>query len=124
MLMSGRPLPEPFEEFLDAELTATDFEPEALPSDDELQQLAESREYREGQPRAWEKKGLKLGVGTDNDITLGTNYIREMLILLYTDSRDLKITKLLLVTTGETRRPYISHLLWEMRKKVVTPEES
>ncbi len=66
----------------------------------------------------WEKKGLKLGVGTDNDITLGTSYIREMLILLYTDPLDLKITKLLLVTTGETRRAYISHLLWEMRKKL------
>jgi adenosine deaminase len=67
----------------------------------------------------WEKKGLKLGVGTDNDVTLGTSFIREMLILLYTDPLELKITKLLIVTTGETRRPYISHLLWEMRKKVV-----
>lgn len=64
----------------------------------------------------WEKKGLRLGVGTDNDITLGTSFIREMLILLYTDPLELKITKLLIVTTGETRRAYISHLLWEMRK--------
>ncbi|MFA6956964.1 MAG: hypothetical protein WC538_13940 [Thermoanaerobaculia bacterium] len=66
----------------------------------------------------WEKKGLKLGVGTDNDITLGTSYLREMLILLYTDALDLKLTKLLLVTTGETRRAYVSHLLWQMRKKL------
>ncbi|MBI2212291.1 MAG: hypothetical protein HYU52_01480 [Acidobacteria bacterium] len=66
----------------------------------------------------WEKKGLKLGVGTDNDVTLGTSYLREMLILLYTDPLDLKLTKLLLVTTGETRRSYISHLLWQMRKKL------
>ncbi|HUR79274.1 MAG TPA: hypothetical protein VM733_00815 [Thermoanaerobaculia bacterium] len=64
----------------------------------------------------WEKKGLRLGVGTDNDITLSTSFIREMLILLYTDPLELKITKLLIVTTGETRRAYISHLLWEMRK--------
>ena len=64
----------------------------------------------------WEKKGLRLGVGTDNDITLGTSFIREMLILLYTDPLELKITKLLIVTTGETRRAYLSHLLWEMRK--------
>jgi adenosine deaminase len=64
----------------------------------------------------WEKKGLKLGVGTDNYVTLNTNFIREMLILLYTDPLELKITKLLIVTTGETRRPYISHLLWQMRK--------
>jgi hypothetical protein len=65
----------------------------------------------------WEKKGLRLGVGTDNDITLNTSFLREMLILLYTDPLELKITKLLIVTTGETRRPYLSHLLWEMRKK-------
>lgn len=64
----------------------------------------------------WEKKNVQLGVGTDNYVTLNTNYIREMLILLYTDPKNLKITKLLMVTTGETRRPYISHLLWKMRK--------
>jgi adenosine deaminase len=64
----------------------------------------------------WEKKNVQLGVGTDNYITLNTNFINEMLILLYTDADNLKITKLLMVTTGETRRPYISHLLWRMRK--------
>jgi hypothetical protein len=64
----------------------------------------------------WEKKGLRLGVGTDNDITLNTSFLREMLILLYTDPLELKITKLLIVTTGETRRQYLSHLLWQMRK--------
>ncbi len=65
----------------------------------------------------WEKKGVQLGVGTDNYVTLNTNFIQEMLIVLYTDSTDLKITKLLMVTTGEQRRPYISHLLWKMRKQ-------
>jgi len=64
----------------------------------------------------WEKKGLRLGVGTDNDVTLSTSFIREMLILLYTDPLELKITKLLIVTTGESRRAYLSHLLWGMRK--------
>lgn len=64
----------------------------------------------------WEKKGVQLGVGTDNYVTLNTNFIHEMLILLYTDPRDLKITKLLMITTGETRRPYISSLMWKMRK--------
>lgn len=64
----------------------------------------------------WEKKGVNLGVGTDNYITLNTNYIEEMLICLFTDPEALKITKLLMVTTGENRRPYISHLLWKMRK--------
>jgi hypothetical protein len=64
----------------------------------------------------WEKKGLELGIGTDNYVTLNTNFIQELLILLFTDPHDLKITKLLMVATGETRRPYISHLLWQMRK--------
>jgi adenosine deaminase len=66
----------------------------------------------------WEKKGLRLGVGTDNDITLSTSFLREMLILLYTDPLELKITKLLIVTTGESRRGYLSHLLWGMRKSL------
>src|ERR1051326_105656 len=65
----------------------------------------------------WEKKGLRLGVGTDNDITLSTSYIREMLILLFTDPLELKITKLLIVTTGESRRDHLSHLLWQMQKE-------
>lgn len=64
----------------------------------------------------WEKKGVQLALGTDNYVTLNTNFIQEMLILLYTDSGDLKITKLLMVTTGENRRPFISHWLWKMRK--------
>lgn len=64
----------------------------------------------------WEKKGLRLGVGTDNDVTLGTSFVREMLILLYTDPFELKIMKLLIVTTGEARRAHLSHLLWQMRK--------
>lgn len=64
----------------------------------------------------WEKKGLKLGVGTDNYITLNTNYIQELLILLFTDPENLKITKLLMVATGENRRPYLASQLWKMRK--------
>ncbi len=71
----------------------------------------------------WEKKGVQLGVGTDNYVTLNTNFIQEMLILLLTDSDDLKITKLLMVVTGETRRPLISHYLWKMRKQFVTDLE-
>ena len=66
----------------------------------------------------WEKKGVLLGIGTDNYITLSTNYIQELLILLYSNPSHLKITKLLMVATKETRRPYLSHLLWEMRKTI------
>jgi adenosine deaminase len=64
----------------------------------------------------WEKKGVRLGIGTDNYITLDTNYINEMLIILFTDPYNLKITKLLMVATGENRRPYMSQLLWRMRE--------
>lgn len=67
----------------------------------------------------WEKKGMKLGVGTDNYITLDTNYIQEILIILFSDPEDLKITKLLMITTGESRRAYISQLLWQMREKAL-----
>lgn len=67
----------------------------------------------------WEKKGVRLGIGTDNYITLNTNYIHELLILLYTDPENLKITKLLMVATGEKRRPFLSHLLWTMREKIL-----
>ncbi len=65
----------------------------------------------------WEKKGLGLGIGTDNHVTLNTNFIQELLILMLTDPHNLKITKVLMVASGETRRPYISHLLWTMRKR-------
>lgn len=65
----------------------------------------------------WEKKGVPLGIGTDNYVTLDTSFIQELLIVLFTDPLNLKITKLLMVATGESRRPYLSHLLWQMRKK-------
>lgn len=66
----------------------------------------------------WEKKGVQLGLGTDNYVTLNTNFIREMLIMLYSDPYDLKIMKLLMVTTKENRRPYLSHLLWRLHKQL------
>jgi hypothetical protein len=78
----------------------------------------ELADYKDHPFSWWEKKGIRLGVGTDNDITLNTSFIREMLILLYTDPLELKITKLLIVTTGESRRDYLSHLLWTMRKAI------
>lgn len=76
-------------------------------------------DYKEHPFSWWEKKNVALGIGTDNYITLRTNFIQEMLILLYTDVVNLKITKLLMVASGETRRPYISHHLWMMRKKII-----
>lgn len=81
-------------------------------------------DYKEHPFSWWEKKGMKLGVGTDNYITLNTNYIREMLILLFTDPVHLKIMKLLMVCTGEKRRPYLSQLLWTMRKEALEKSAS
>lgn len=68
----------------------------------------------------WEKKGVNLGIGTDNYVTLGTNPIQELLLILFSDPENLKITKLLMVASKEKRRTYLGHLLWEMRKKEKT----
>lgn len=59
---------------------------------------------------------MELSIGTDNYVLLNSNIIREMLILLFTDPEGLKITKLLMVATGEHRRPYMSSVLWDMRR--------
>jgi hypothetical protein len=72
--------------------------------------------YKEHPFSWWEKKGVRLKLGTDNYVTLDTNYLREILILLFSDPDHLKITKLLMIITGENRRPFISHNLWLMRK--------
>jgi hypothetical protein len=87
----------------------------ALPSSN-LKLTGAFPDYKDHPFSWWEKKGVQLGIGTDNYITLSTNYIQELLILLYSNPNSLKITKLLMVATKENRRPYISHLLWEMRK--------
>lgn len=88
----------------------------ALPSSNK--RLTSSlEEYKDHPFSWWEKKNVKLGIGTDNYITLDTDYLQELLILLFTDPENLKITKLLMVATGESRRPYLSQLLWQMRDK-------
>lgn len=66
----------------------------------------------------WEKKGIRLGIGTDNYVTLDTDFIQEMMIILYTDPNQLKITKLLMVATGEKRRPFMSSVLWNHHKAI------
>lgn len=88
----------------------------ALPSSNK-KLTGQFEDYKDHPFSWWEKKGVKLGVGTDNYVTLNTNFIREMLILLYTDPINLKITKLLMVCTGEKRRPYLSQQLWKYRRE-------
>ncbi len=92
----------------------------ALPSSN-LKLTGAFPDYKDHPFSWWEKKGVQLGIGTDNYITLSTNYIQELLILLYSNPTTLKIMKLLMVATKETRRPYMSHLLWEMRKTIHEP---
>jgi adenosine deaminase len=70
----------------------------------------------------WEKKGIRLGIGTDNYITLSTNFINEMLILLYSDPDNLKIKRLVMLASGETRRPHVAHMFWTMRKNLPSLE--
>lgn len=90
----------------------------ALPSSN-LKLTGMFPDYKDHPFSWWEKKGVNLGIGTDNYITLTTDYIKELLILLFSDPENLKITKLLMVATKEKRRPFISHLLWKMRKDIV-----
>jgi adenosine deaminase len=90
----------------------------ALPSSN-LKLTGRFPDYKDHPFSWWEKKGVKLGVGTDNFVTLNTNFIKELLILLFSDQENLKITKLLMVATREERRPLISRLLWQMRKKAL-----
>lgn len=95
----------------------------ALPSSN-LKLTGAFPDYKDHPFSWWEKKGVQLGIGTDNYITLSTNYIQELLILLFSNPNSLKITKLLMVATKETRRPFISHLLWEMRKTIRQSSEA
>ena len=88
----------------------------ALPSSN-LKLTGAFPDYKDHPFSWWERKGVQLGIGTDNYITLQTNFIREMLILLFSESESLKITKLLMIATKEKRRPLISAKLWQMRKK-------
>lgn len=93
----------------------------ALPSSNK-KLTGQFEDYKDHPFSWWEKKGVKLGVGTDNYITLNTNYIQEMLILLFTDPVQLKITKLLMVCTGEKQRALLSQHLWNMRKRFTGEE--
>lgn len=93
----------------------------ALPSSNK-RLTGQFEDYKDHPFSWWEKKNMKLGVGTDNYITLNTNYVRELLILLYTDSTYLKIMKLLIIATGESRRSLMSQLMWDMRKNTIAPK--
>jgi len=59
MLMSARRLPQALDVFLDAEIEATDFKPDRLPSEAELEAVVRADAYQKRKPPGWEAIGLK-----------------------------------------------------------------
>lgn len=55
MLMSDHRLPEALDEFLDAEMSVSDFQPASLPTADEMRALVASEEYQSQKPDRWER---------------------------------------------------------------------
>lgn len=56
MLMSPDPLPDFMAAYLDATMSVTEFKPERLPTDAELQTVVDSTAYQQQKPREWEGK--------------------------------------------------------------------
>lgn len=59
LVVSDIPLPEKYNRYLDANLNATDFTPDSLPTSDEIKQLIKAEEYQTKKPDEWEDKGIK-----------------------------------------------------------------
>jgi hypothetical protein len=57
MLMSDHKLPDTLEKFLDAEMLTSDFLPERLPNQEELQEIVSSEDYQKNKPKEWEGIG-------------------------------------------------------------------
>ncbi len=55
LLAAARRLPAWLDAYLDVEMVETDFRPEQLPTEDELEALVDAREYRDRRPDDWEK---------------------------------------------------------------------
>jgi hypothetical protein len=55
MVMSDHRLPEALDEFLDSEMSVSDFVPESLPTAEELSTIVSSEEYQSQKPDRWEK---------------------------------------------------------------------
>lgn len=58
MLMSDHKLPAFVDPFLDSEMSGTDFIPEQLPTEAELESVAQSEKYQKEKPEQWEKVKL------------------------------------------------------------------
>ena len=62
MVMSDHRLPEALDDYLDSEMSASDFAPESLPTAEVLSDIVSSAEYQTQKPNQWEKTGLKEAV--------------------------------------------------------------
>ena len=62
MVMSDHRLPEALDDYLDSEMSESDFAPESLPTVEELSTIVSSEEYQSQKPDRWEKIGLKEAV--------------------------------------------------------------
>lgn len=58
LVLSPQRLPMEFDDYLDSEMSESDFQPNQLPSQNELLSLVESKEYQTTKPDKWEKKSL------------------------------------------------------------------
>ena len=59
MIMSDHRLAEEFDEFLNAEMSLSDFQPKKLPTREELQDVVDSEAYQKQKPDDWEDAGLQ-----------------------------------------------------------------
>jgi hypothetical protein len=59
MLMSDHKLPDSLDKFVEVEMSSSDFLPENLPSQNELQEIVNSEAYQKNKPREWEDIGVK-----------------------------------------------------------------
>ncbi len=62
LVVSEEKLPEQYEQYLDADITGTDFLPKSLPDQSGIQKLVDSEEYQNHHPDDWEKKTFKDGL--------------------------------------------------------------
>jgi hypothetical protein len=62
LVVSEEKLPEEYNQFLDAIFTDTDFSPQSLPSQTDIQELVDSEEYQSQHPEDWEKKTFTQGL--------------------------------------------------------------
>ena len=62
LLLSPVRLGDELDDYLDAELNESNFQPDALPSNEVLQSIVDSAEYQNNRPDAWERKTFMDGV--------------------------------------------------------------